>query len=187
MVRAAGFVTAINNGVVQQPNVRMVVDDGRNHLLLSGKKYDVITADLIRAHHAGAGNLYSRAYFELARDALKDDGIMAQWVDPEQPALQALIIRTYLAAFPYVTFWDGGMILIGSKRPLDLSPETLQRRLDQPSTKEGARVVGAHAADVLRHYTDDGTAFRELIGDGPILTDDRPLTEYFRSIPDGPR
>ena len=45
------------------------VDDGRNFLLMSRKKYDVITADIILPRHAGAGALYSREYYELVRDA----------------------------------------------------------------------------------------------------------------------
>ncbi len=45
------------------------VDDGRNFLLMSRKKYDVITADIILPRHAGAGALYSREYYELVRNA----------------------------------------------------------------------------------------------------------------------
>ena len=55
------------------------VDDGRNFLLTTRKKYDVITADIILPRHAGAGSLYSREYYELVRNALTDDGLVMQW------------------------------------------------------------------------------------------------------------
>ncbi|MCX6024385.1 MAG: fused MFS/spermidine synthase, partial [Chloroflexi bacterium] len=155
VVRAAAYFTGINYSVMTKPNVRMIVDDGRNHLLLTHKRYDVITADLIRPHHAGAGNLYSREYYTLAMNALRDDGMMTQWVDVEQPWISTLIMRTFVNVFPYVTFWDEGALMVGSKRPLDLTPETLQRRLSQPEALPGAQVVGAFAVDVLRHYSGD--------------------------------
>ena len=72
--RAAPFFAHISYEVLKQPNVRMRVDDGRNFLLLSGEKFDVITADIIQPIHAGAGNLYSREYFTLVRKALKPGG-----------------------------------------------------------------------------------------------------------------
>ena len=182
VVRAAGFFGHINNSILVRSNARIIVDDGRNYLLLTRKKYDVITADLILSHHAGAGNLYSAEYFTLVKAALQDDGIMAQWADIEAPSYH-LIARTFMSVFPYVTFWEGGTVLIGSKQPLDLTPQTIQRRLDRPGARAGVEHVGARADDVLRRYTDDKAAFSRLLGEGLLLTDDRPLTEYFRSAP----
>ena len=60
------------------------VDDGRNYLLTTRKKYDVITADIILPRHAGAGALYSQEYFQLVRNALKDDGLVLQWNGAER-------------------------------------------------------------------------------------------------------
>ena len=71
--QAAPFFAHISYDVLNQPNVRLRVDDGRNFLLLSGEQFDVITADIIQPIHAGAGNLYSREYFALVRHALKDE------------------------------------------------------------------------------------------------------------------
>ncbi|MEK7216330.1 MAG: fused MFS/spermidine synthase, partial [Chloroflexota bacterium] len=85
VVRAATFFRHINNDLHDQSNVHITVDDGRNHMLLTDKRYDVITADVIQAHHAGSGNLYSREYYELAKGVLRDDGLMVQWVNPALP------------------------------------------------------------------------------------------------------
>jgi spermidine synthase len=57
VVRAAAHFAHINSAILQQPNVRMIVDDGRNHMLVGGKQYDVITTDIIRADQHGAGTL----------------------------------------------------------------------------------------------------------------------------------
>ena len=49
-------------------------------MLLGRSRYDVITADIIQPTHAGAGMLYSREYFALARRALTERGVMVQWI-----------------------------------------------------------------------------------------------------------
>lgn len=184
VVRAAEFFGHINNRVHHQPNVNLVVDDGRNYLLLSKKKYDVITADIIQAHHAGSGNLYSREYYELAKSALKDDGLMMQWVNPGQTTLYPMIVRTFLSVFPEATVWSFGTILVGSKHKQEYTLESLGSRMNHPGVREAAEPAGFTTPEsVLGLYSADGEAFRRSVGDGPILTDDRPLTEYFRSAP----
>ena len=108
--RAAPFFSHISYDVLNQPNVRMRVDDGRNFLLLSGERFDVITADIIQPSHAGAGNLYSREYFTLVRHALKDNGLALQWIGHRPPTQYKLIMRTFLDVFPDATLWFDGRI-----------------------------------------------------------------------------
>lgn len=184
VIRAARHFASVNNRVVEQPNARVIVDDGRNHLLLGKKKYDVITADLIQPFHAGSGNLYSQEYFRLAREALAEDGIMVQWAN-RLSNVYPLITRTFLQEFPYVTAWSQGAILIGSKQPQALSVEALQRRFEQGNVREIARQAGITGPEQLMRaaFHEDGQQLRQRIGPGPILTDDLPLTEYFRGTP----
>ena len=86
------------DGVGKRGDLLDVADGyGRNFLLRAvhgGRRYDVITADIIRPHHAGAGNLYSVEYFRLAAAALRDDGIMMQWLDPHPLYRHQLMLRT---------------------------------------------------------------------------------------------
>ena len=184
VVRAAAFFSHINNDVLRQPNVHLVVDDGRNFLLLNKKKYDVITADIIQAHHAGSGNLYSREYYELAKSALKDDGVMVQWINSGQTTLYPMIVRTFLDVFPEASVWSYGTLFVGSKKPPQLDESSIARRFSQPGVRDAAAPTGLTGPETLLGlYSGDGATFRRSVGEGPILTDDRPLTEYFRSAP----
>ena len=69
VVAAARQFSGINQDLFRRPNVRLKVDDGRNHMLLTAEQYDIITADVIVPMHAGAGNLYSVEY--LPADAAR--------------------------------------------------------------------------------------------------------------------
>jgi spermidine synthase len=184
VVRGAEWFRHINDDVVRKPNVMLRVDDGRNHLLLSGRQYDVITADIVQPIHAGAGSLYSLEYFTLARQALKPGGLMLQWIGHREEDHYKLIARTFLRVFPEATVWVDGSLLVGSLEPLEIRPEVLARKLTDPRIRAAASTVGIVDADsILRLYTAGPRELRPFIGDGPELTDDQPLLEYHRSLP----
>jgi spermidine synthase len=82
VIEAAPFFRLANADVLQRPNVRLAVDDGRNFLLRNRRPYDVITADVVHPYDAGATNLYSVEYFSLVARSLAPNGIMIQWVSP---------------------------------------------------------------------------------------------------------
>jgi len=183
VIAAAPHFALANQDVLHQPNVRLTVDDGRNFLLRNRVAYDVVTADVVHPYDAGATNLYSVEYFSLVARALKPNGVMVQWVSPGGAFEHSLIVRTFLRAFPYATLWLGGDLLIGSNQPLVLSRSRLESRLADPHARAALAEVGFnHAQDVLAQFRADDRALRAYAGDGPILTDDHPLLEYFLAL-----
>jgi hypothetical protein len=72
VVRAAGIFRETNHDVAANPDVRIVIEDGRNDLLGTSKTYDVITEEPPLVHTAGVVNLYSRDFYELCRDRLTE-------------------------------------------------------------------------------------------------------------------
>lgn len=188
LVQGADQLRHINNDVLRQPNVRLRLDDGRNYLLMTTQRYDVITADIIRPFHAGAGNLYSAEYFRLASDALADGGLMAQWVDTSSEIQYRLIVRTFQSVFPNTTVWADGRLLIGAKGPLRPDLAGYARRLGDPASREALGALGIGSTDALLSLCTAGPeALRRFVGPGPLLTDDRPLIEYFLTLPPGDR
>jgi spermidine synthase len=181
--RAASFFAHVNYDVLNQPNVRVRVDDGRNFLLLSRERFDVITADIIQPVHAGAGNLYSREYFALVRRALKEDGLVLQWIGQRPPTQYGLIMRTFLDVFPHATLWFDGNLMVGALRPLRVTREAFDRKHADPQTSAALDDIGLGSFDTLMEwYTAGPEEMRHFVGDGPLLTDDRPLVEYHRSL-----
>ncbi len=186
VVRGAAMFSHVNHAVLRQPHVRLRVSDGRNHLAMTTTKYDVITADIIQPEHAGAGLVYSKEYFELARQALEDDGIMLQWIGHRPKLEYDLIMRTFLEVFPDATLWNGGTLMAGTTRPLRVSRAAFDRKLADPSTASALRTAGLASYDALMGaFSANAAAMRHFVGTGPILTDDRPLLEYHRSLPKG--
>jgi spermidine synthase len=189
VISAAPYFRVANLDVLQMPNVRLAVDDGRNYLLRNRRAYDVITADVVHPYDAGATNLYSAEYFALAARSLGPNGIMVQWVSPGSAFEHSLIVRTFLTAFPNSTLWLGGDLLVGSPSPLRISESELEARLADPSARSSLSEVGFnYAQDVLAQFRGASSELRAYSGSGPILTDDHPILEYFQSwdIPSDP-
>jgi spermidine synthase len=182
--QAAPFFKHVNYDLLNQPNVTIRIDDGRNFLALTDRRFDVITADIIQPGHAGAGHVYSREYFTLVRNALKDDGVVLQWIGHRPRVEYTLIMRTFLDVFPDATLWYDANFMVGTRRPLTLDRTALDRLRDNPQTREALNTVGLNSWDVLRSWYTAGPAeMRAFVGDGPILTDDRPLVEYHHWLP----
>jgi spermidine synthase len=182
--QAAQFFTHVNYDLLTQPNVSVRIDDGRNFLALTDRRFDVVTADIIQPGHAGAGHVYSREYFSLVRNALQDDGVVLQWIGHRPRLEYTLIMRTFLDVFPDATLWYDANFMVGTKRPLRVDPRALDRLRENATTREALDEVGLTGFDVLRSwYTASAEEMRAFVGDGPILTDDRPLVEYHHWLP----
>jgi spermidine synthase len=189
VISAAPFFRLANADVLRRPNVHLSVDDGRNFLLRNRRPYDVITTDVVHPYDAGATNLYSVEYFRLVARSLAASGIMIQWVSPGSAFEHALIVRTFLQAFPNSSLWLGGDLLIGSPSPLTISRAELEARLADEAARPALAEVGFnHAQDVLAQFRASSVELHAYAGDGPILTDDHPILEYFQSqdIPSDP-
>ncbi len=184
VVEGAGYLADVNENVTDRPNVSIRVDDGRNHLLLTDRRYDIITADVIPPTHAGAGKLWSVEYWELTRDALAPGGIMVQWAPQSSVRDYSMIVCSFESVFPHVTAWAGGSMLIGSNEPLVVERSTLEAKLADPAWQQVLAAVGVVSWDTLvPMFTAGPDAIRAKIGDGPMLTDDRPQIEYYRTLP----
>jgi spermidine synthase len=184
VLEAATWFRHVNYDVINRPNVHVRIDDGRNFLLSRAGQYDVLTADLIQPEHAGAGNLYSREYFQLVHRALSRDGLALQWIGHRSELEYKLILRTFLDVFPETTLWADGQLLVGATQPLVVRRESFERKLQHAATRAALADVDLDSFEkLLRMFHAGPEELRAFAGVGQVLTDDRPLIEYFRSLP----
>ncbi|MDP2320329.1 MAG: fused MFS/spermidine synthase [Acidobacteriota bacterium] len=177
VVAGSDFFKDINFDLLSRPNVTLHVDDGRNFLMMARKKYDVITADIILPRHAGAGALYSKEYYELVRDSLAEGGLVMQWNGGDSATEYKLLMRTFISVFPYTTLWGDGSLMLGSMKPFTLSQSAYEAR------RAGFELFNWDLPTLKRIYVAGTEDVRAFVGDGPILTDDKPVIEYFLSLP----
>ena len=109
--------------------------------------------------------------------------MVLQWVAGTEAEYKT-IARTFLSVFPETTAWMGGSLLIGTVEPLKLRRSDFERKLRMPGRAQGAHDLGADTFEqLLGMYRAGPSELRAFVGAGPLLTDDRPLVEYFLSLP----
>jgi spermidine synthase len=163
---AAHYFGAHNFGVVTSPKVEIRIDDGRHLLATTTERFDVITSDPLDPWVKGAAALYTREFWQLAKERLNDGGVVTVFVQLYESTPEAVRseIATFLDVFPQGLLFANtvqgmgyDLVLVGrtDSRPIDLT--RLARRMarsDYAPVAASLRVVGfASALDLLGAYT----------------------------------
>ena len=77
VVASARYFSDVNYHAEENPKVRFIIDDGRNYLLRTRRRYNVITLEPMHPYLASATNLYSADFYRLCRARLAPHGVMA--------------------------------------------------------------------------------------------------------------
>lgn len=181
------------NRYLHSPLGRIVTGDGRNYVALTSHRYDIISVDPpppIEA--AGAVVLYTREFYADAQRALKPGGLMLEWLYFGVTLTELREhVQTFASVFPYVTVMispmRGGVYLLGSDRPIGWNSATVSRVLgsrqataDLSGAPDYGGVAGRSWPQLLNQARWlQGGAVNRFAGSAPLITDDRPRTEYY--------
>ena len=181
------YFRTVNHGVLHAPEVVTHVTDGRNYLLLTPDRYDLIAIELSSIWFAGAASLYNREFYASARAHLAPAGVLQQWMQLHhiRPEDIVSILATVRAEFPkvwlYVTGGQG--IIIACVDGCEPRRETLDR-LRASSLVVDAERVGGLGGLLQTRLLDPTSIDRLLAATGepgaPMLisTDDNLRLEY---------
>ena len=172
-----------NHYALDNPKVRIVFNDGRNFLLTTKEKFDVITADPVHPWFSGAGYLYSVEYFKLASEHLNPGGIICQWLPIYELTEENLksIVKTLREIFPYIMVWltHDDAELIGSNSPIVIDEKDLERRINVPEIQQDLEPVKMGSAeDFLSYFVMGNEGAKAYSIGGRINTDDNLYLEF---------
>ena len=187
IVDVARASRAVNLDVMSNSKVRVTIGDARERLLTSKRNYDLIVSQPSNPFRAGIASLFTKEYYDAARNRLSPDGAFVQWIQAYEIDARTLrtVFATFASAFPHVETWQVGpddLALIGATRPLGYTAEGLAARIRNEPFRS-AVAVGWHASDVngvVAHYlAGDRTARAIATARGvEVNTDDRNIVEY---------
>ncbi|HET7545617.1 MAG TPA: fused MFS/spermidine synthase [Polyangiaceae bacterium] len=127
-----------NGDVLENPKVQILNGDGRELMLTSSRRYDLILSEPSNPYRAGVASLFTREFYQAAAVRLQRGGLFAQWLQAYEVDARTLsiAIATLRAVFPEVSLWGGGsgdLILIGSFSPLVIDTDRLRHDLQDPA------------------------------------------------------
>jgi predicted membrane-bound spermidine synthase len=188
VTKAFGFYHADAARFINDPNGHIVVDDGRRFLKRTSKKYDIIVVDPPPpVEAAGSSLLYSKEFYELAKQHLKPGGILQMWFPGGEAATGQAVIRSINESFPHVRCFLSvarwGRHILASSEPIEqLDANQLAARMPESAKQDllewnDSREVPAYIGRVV------GNEFLVpgLLNPDPEvqITDDQPYNEYF--------
>ena len=184
VVAASHHFDHVNHKPLEDPRTRLVVGDGRTHLLLADETYDVIVSEPSNPWMAGIASLFTREFFQIAKARLAPGGVLCQWAhtyDISDADLRS-IVATFLSVFPDGTLWvvgEADVLLVGSTEPLTARIPAIRTAWQRPGVSVDLASVGARTPlAVLSSFVADGESLRRWVGSAPIQTDNLARLEF---------
>ncbi|MCB1217921.1 fused MFS/spermidine synthase [bacterium] len=189
VAEAARLFSADNNGIVDDPRSRIIVNDARHWLWGTDEQYDLIVSDLFVPWHSQTGYLYTVEHYEAARGRLAQGGLFCQWLPLYQLDARELelIADSMAAVFPSVTLWRGEfrdpqnplLLLVGGEQAPELDADALTVRLARLPLHGGLPDPNLrNVQDLVQLYVGDWPR-----RSGALLnTDDFPRVEFLAPV-----
>jgi len=171
----------LNVATTSDPRITILRGDGRAHLLTRRASFDIVVANTLHPWSLGATGLYSREYFGRLAGALRPGGIATQWLPLGVIGHEhlAAILRSFYDAFSHgALFWGAGnVMLVGSDSPIG-EVDNVQFEALAPFVDDALKRIGINSATAFnQRRIADLAEIKQVLGEGEMLTDDRPVLE----------
>ena len=167
----------VNDGVFDRdPRVKLSIVDGRNFLLLSRDRYDMITIEVTSLWVSGEADLYNKEFYQLCKAHLGENGILQQWVALHHLRTADMLVALNTAAqvFPHVAFFaaSGHGLLVASSASLEIDYSRVAGYDEDSGISSDLRASGLPSAwSLLGELVLFDGSFRSAVSALPQVTD----------------
>src|ERR1017187_5140572 len=188
VTKAFGFYHADAARVFNNSKGHIIIDDGRRYLNRTREKFDVIVIDPPPpVEAAGSSLLYSKEFYELARQHLKPHGILQAWFPGGDFLTAQAVLRSVYESFPYVRCFGSvegwGIHMLASMDPIEpQTAEELAARMPDAAKKDLLEwSPSPNLPGYLNLVVSREGAIKDALNPNPEIqvADDRPYNEYF--------
>ena len=164
------------------PETNLLVDDGRQFLLTTKRRYGIIVVDgSPPVWSARTVNLYTQEFVGLAKSRLTESGILAIWIPvPMLVPDLGVILRNFSDGFEHLVMWSHpggpGFLIMGSDVALSTDRAFLAAGHKRLKVSQEAPALTLDAS--VDGFWLTGPELVRAASAFPPLTDDRPYTEF---------
>ena len=163
---------------------RLIVGDGRSHMMLGRTAYDVVISEPSNPWIAGIAGLFTREMFDAIRSRLAPGGLVCQWAhayDMSDADLRS-IVATFIDVFPHAMLWSVGgsdVLLVGSEQSIESRLPLMRSAWRRPGVSADLATVRVNGPDVLLSFAAaDARGLRAFAAGEAIQRDDRLALEF---------
>lgn len=171
--KAAELYWQENHNVLRSPRLQTFVEDGRNFLLQTPRRYDIITTDATHPVNTSSWALFTKEFYESVADRLEKDGVFLQWL-PFHNLTESdykTILRTFQSVFPHATLWyTGGSHTLLLATPDELTGDSLLTYLQAVENPQVAKELET-PTQINRFVAMFEDELRAYSGTGELVTD----------------
>jgi spermidine synthase len=184
---ASRFFGDFNQRVADSPKVQVRIDDGRHFIQTTDQKFDAVTTDLVDPWVKGTAALFTREFFEAARDHLNPGGIVTMFVQLYETSPEAVKsqVATFFDVFPNSVIFGNtregrgyDMVVVGRSGPLRIDLDEIEDRLSSPGyvpVAQSLREIGFQSAvQLFATYAGRPADLTEWL-QGAVINRDRDL------------
>lgn len=166
---------------VNDPRIKIHIEDGRYFLLTTERRFDLITGEPPPPKLNGIVNLYTQEYFQLIHDRLSEGGMVTYWLPVYQMRVSETkaILKGFCNVFESCSLWSGSgfeWMMVGIKNPIrPVTEEQLSRQWNDPAVGPEMRYLGLESPEQLGSlFIGDGKKLRNWTADSLPLVDNYP-------------
>lgn len=159
VIEASHYFSNPNDHVLNDPRIRLIVGDGREHLTLSRQKYDAIISHPSNPWAAGMSDLLTLEFFQRCRARLKENGLCCVWLQVYNLPLNNVrgVVEAFHRVFPRMTIWETkpavNYLLLGSKDEIKIDYHLLQQKMAAQELQSELKTLGiASPEDLIAHF-----------------------------------
>lgn len=185
---ARRFFSAANGRVLENPRLKLVVGDARQHVLATSDRYDVIISEPSNPWMAGVSALFTTEFFRSVRSRLAPGGVFCQWghLYNMSEADLATLLATFRDVFPSSRVFlisEADILIVGGPAAPALSPSRLasihpQARLDLLASGLSVPLLQAIPTVSLDGLGSRLASARRHTDDAPVLDFSAPLSMH---------
>ncbi|MBW1805603.1 MAG: fused MFS/spermidine synthase, partial [Deltaproteobacteria bacterium] len=174
--------------------LRPIIADGRNYLLHTGQRYDIISIEVGQIFRPGLASFYSADFYAKARERLNNNGIICQFIPISFFSTDEFrsVVRTFLEVFPESVLWynTSEFLLVGSvgdrimfrSERLKLLTSNDRVHTDLRFSYWGGPGHWLNQREILlANFLCGPESLSQLVADAPVYRDDLPSLEYLTS------
>ncbi len=183
VLAANRYFAPFNGDPMDDPRVRVHVEDGRAFIAHAPTQYDVIISEPSNPWLAGVNNLFTADFYRMVRNRLAPGGVFCQWMQFYEMSgvTLASLMRSLHSVFPdgqvFLSNRDLLLVLPAANAPVDYG--RIRERMRRPDVAADLARAGVRTpADMLSYHQGSLADLIERLPVAPLNTDDRPFVEY---------
>lgn len=154
VIKTSEYFNHVNGAPEKDPRVHAEINDGRNFLLATNQKFDVIISEPSNPWQAGVCNLFTQEYFKLCKERLVPTGVLGLWCqNAEVPPKNILgILCALRKEFQYCAVLrmdDWNIVCLASQSPIRVDDARIKDLMKNGKVQQDLKRAGISSTDDL--------------------------------------